>query len=97
MAEQCTTPERECPFDKETIERFARMEQRQIDSESKTDMIYRAVTNGNGLTQRMNKAEEFIAELKGGSKAVKSTVIAVGVVLTILQIALIVLKLKGAP
>jgi hypothetical protein len=88
--DNCAIPTRECPFDTDTIKSLGNME-------ATLKIVQAAVTNGNGLTQRMAKAEEFIAELKGGGRAMRATVLGVGFVLAVLQIISIVMRVKATP
>lgn len=83
MTEKCSTPERDCPFDADTIRSLGKLEQ-------KLDDVHTAVTDGHGLTQRIAKAEEFISELKGGIKTLRMTVTVIGAVMILLQIIAIV-------
>ena len=89
MTDNCSTPNRECPFDAETIKSLGKLEE-------KIDNVHAAVTNGSGLTQRMARAEEFISELKGGIKTLRMTVTVIGVVLILLQIV-VILREKVMP
>ena len=79
MTETCQTPTRDCPIDGQFMQEHGAILE-------KIESIHQAVTNGNGLTQRMSRAEEFIAELKGGIKMLRLTVTAIGTILIILQI-----------
>jgi hypothetical protein len=90
MTEHCPKPERDCPIDSTFLQEHGAILARLDSHEEKLDNIYNAVTNGHGLTQRMNTVEGFIEQVRGSGKTWKGIGIVIGVLLVVLQIVIII-------
>ena len=88
--DNCAKPMRECPIDAIFMQEHGAILARLDSHDEKLDNIYSAVTNGNGLTQRMNKVEGFIEQVKGSGKTWKAIGIIVGVIFVMLQIIILI-------
>ena len=90
MTDKCVTPQRDCPIDSTFMQEHGAILARLDSHDAKLDSIYNAVTNGNGLTQRLNTVEGVIEQAKGSLRTWKTVGVLIGVLLIVLQIIIII-------